>query len=149
MSKVKFMVNTKLFVTSSFLLFLSFSTIAAEVKTFGDLDQLQGERIWYEQLAATNKAKREATDLGGISYSASNVVSGVNAQPIQQQLEIPKVAKIFGSVNSLKVKLSYPNGNESISKTGDILPGGYKITSITINGVTAVQVESGKKITIN
>lgn len=143
------MVSAKSCIITSLLLLASSLANAGEVKTFGDLDQLQGERVWYEQLAAANKAKREASEQNGAAFGVVNQANGVNTQPLKQDFEMPQLTKIFGSVNSMKAKLSYPNGNETVNKAGDVIPGGFKIISITINGVTAVQIDTGKKITIN
>ncbi|MEN3262719.1 type IV pilus biogenesis protein PilP [Sodalis endosymbiont of Spalangia cameroni] len=127
------------------ILFASMSAMAAgEVKTVGDLDVLQSERVYYELLAAANRAKAEASQplMAGRVYGGSDGAGAPRAT-------LPDVVKIFGNGKTMKVTLRDAGGRETVNQAGDVIAGTLKIARITLNGVETVHIETGKTVMLN
>lgn len=101
-----------------------------DVKTVGDLDVLQSQTSYFKALAAFQEAKDKS---GGNIPVVGSIAPGVNSA---QKILLPQVIKIVGNGSSLSVRLVLSNGTEMTKKKGDAIPGGYKLTKVTLDEVS-------------
>lgn len=113
----------------------------AETQTFGDLDDLQGKRVYYEALGAMRKAKLSAgnADIGTVQAAptGNNMAPGTPAPPVQS---LPELGKVVGQTATL----SLSDGTRLTVKAGDSVQGIYTVISVSINGVTIKRDMDGK-----
>lgn len=111
---------------------ISFSLRAddsVDIKTIGQLDVLQSQTTYLKAIAARNKAREEA----GVSAPfPASVTSGVNTS---KKTGLPQIVKIVGHGRALSVTLMLADGTEITRKKGDALPGGYKLTNVSLDEV--------------
>lgn len=131
MVKSKLIKNRVYFLLLSII--ISFSVSAnerGEVKSVWDLDVLQSQTTYLKALAAFQEAKDKS---GGAMPIVGSVAPGVNSA---QKILLPQVIKIVGNGSSLSVRLVLSNGTEMTKKKGDSIPGGYKLTKVTLDEVS-------------
>jgi type IV pilus biogenesis protein PilP len=130
---------------------------AKNEESMGTLDQMQKQRAIFLSQAATyaaqgamNKARSEANvqSEGNVISSKQDTAKNQSAQDISST-PLPSISKIVGGSGGMKVKLIFSNGDETLNKVGDVVSGNLKITSISLNGVKALQLETGKTISLN
>lgn len=117
---------------------------------WGTLDKYQEMRIVYQAKGAAYKAMNEANEQT-VQNKPNSAPSGSQESTafVAKPIELPTISKIFGSGSNIKVKLIYSNGSETVNRVGDLIGDDLKITSISINGVKALQIKSGNVISIN
>lgn len=100
-----------------------------EIRSVGDLDELQSQTTYYKALNARNKAKDEAGV--EIKTNANNIsTSGT------QNTSLPQITKILGNGGALSVRLVFSDGTESTKRKGDLIPGGYKLNKVSLDEVS-------------
>ncbi|MBP2157388.1 type IV pilus biogenesis protein PilP [Erwinia rhapontici] len=112
------------------------------VKTFGDLDKLQSERVYWDAQAALNKAKEAAGQGAPSSVQASTPGESV---PGAAATYLPGLEKVTGSVATL----SLPNGSTTMVRAGDSVQGGYVVVSVSLRGVVIRRSLDRREFTIN
>ncbi|TNV16096.1 type IV pilus biogenesis protein PilP [Buttiauxella sp. B2] len=128
------------------------NVLADELKTVYDLDVLQSQTTYYKAVAARDKALEEVKNPTSSSDSQTHAQTppqafqqgGNTASTPSQGVSLPVVSKIIGGGNKIAATLSFSDGSMSIKRSGEMLPGGYQITGISINGVTVKNISTGK-----
>lgn len=124
----------------------------SEVKTMGDLDRLQGGRVFYDAQAAFNKAKNAANEsdpaaVHVASVPANNTVNG-NAAPVSAPASVstlPSLEKVAGAVATLNLS----DGSTSQVRAGDSVQGNFKVVSVSMRGVVIKRQTDGRVFTLN
>ncbi|HDL7537453.1 TPA: type IV pilus biogenesis protein PilP [Yersinia enterocolitica] len=131
MVKSKLIKNRVYFLLLSIIISCSVSANEiSEVKSVWDLDVLQSQTTYLKALAAFQEAKDKS---GGTMPIVGSVAPGVNSA---QKILLPQVIKIVGNGSGLSVRLVLSNGTEMTKKKGDSIPGGYKLTKVTLDEVS-------------
>ncbi|HAT2303988.1 type IV pilus biogenesis protein PilP [Citrobacter freundii] len=138
MEKIKFS-HAKNFAYIAIL--LSVNVHATQTKTLADLDELQGETMYYRALATRNEAKSKAGS--DIQQQTSTIVQG-NQNTRNSMQVLPSVLSIMGNQKGLLARLGYSDGQESTNRVGDIINGTLKITKIGLNGVQVLSLQENK-----
>ena len=130
------MERNKLLTITAVIMFLTILSpsiaMTNEIKSVGDLDELQSQTTYYKALNARNKAKDE---VGLINQNSSNAISN-NTTTGAQNMPLPKITKILGSGSILFVRLIFPDGTESTKRKGDLIPGGYRLNKVSLDEVS-------------
>lgn len=134
------------------LISCSLAHAESEVKTMGDLDRLQGGRVFYDAQAAFNKAKNAANEsdpaaVHVASVAANNTVSG-NAAPASPPASVstlPSLEKVAGAVATLNLS----DGSTSQVRAGDSVQGNFKVVSVSMRGVVIKRQADGRVFTLN
>lgn len=122
----------------------------SEVKTIGDLDRLQGGRVFYDAQAAFNKAKNAANEsdtaaVPAVSVPANSSVNG-NAAAAQAPVStLPSLEKVAGAVATLNLS----DGSTSQVRAGDSVQGNFKVVSVSMRGVVIKRQSDGRVFTLN
>lgn len=96
---------------------------APTVPTFGDLSKLQAQEMYWDL-----RGKRDQKRADAYKY---NPEPGVNSAPGSASNSVPKLEGIVGSGLNLYGTFVYDNGAEVEARPGDILPGGYRVNSLS------------------
>lgn len=110
-----------------FCLLLITLTAGAEPKTIGDLAEIQSETVLYRAQKERAKALLELKSMTGISEETTHVAS-----------QGPVVRTVQGKKPDLHAILIYPGGSEITVKSGDPLPHGMIMGTITAKKITIV-----------
>lgn len=90
-------------------------------RTVGDLDHVNQETLWFEAQKKLAKAKQDLSD-------------GTRVEDRSAE-GMPSVQGVQGVGNQLRAKFIYPSGAVTIAKSGDTIPGGFRINSVSIERV--------------
>lgn len=113
----------------------------------GELGKVQSEAILYKAKAERDKAQKEAENVAGSSTIAAPFTvdrAPTPLTPIQpsagptsetEQLGLPVIRSIGGSTRQLQAALLYSSGIEIDATPGRNLPGGFRVTAVTLEGV--------------
>lgn len=116
--------------------------------SIGELGKVQSETILFKAKAERAKAEREMK--GESTPSAQSVTNGVSnpfpaPQPTQYlpteskaaaTLDLPVIKAVTGSARKMQATLLYSSGIEIDALIGHVVPGGYRVAQITLDGVT-------------
>lgn len=104
---------------------LSLASVVAQAqsseRTVGDLDHVNQETLWFEAQKKLAKARQE--------FSDGTRVEDRSAEGM------PSVQGVQGVGNQLRAKFVYPSGAVTIAKSGDTIPGEFRISSVSIERV--------------
>lgn len=123
-----------LFLIALVLPSIGFCAEPGAAATVGDLSQIQSDTILYDAKAARAEAKvkmqtslaKAGDDLqGGPAVAQVSVVAA----------ELPTVIGISGAAGRLFASFRYPNGTTVSSKSGEVIPGGYRVAEVGIDRV--------------
>lgn len=129
---------------SAALFLMLYGTAHANVATFGDLDELQSERFYYQAQAAAKAAKRAAQGEGG-PEAGQNVIPAGTGQ-YQASDKLPVLVK----VNGRKAVIDFGDGTTRSVSPGEMLPGGkFQVQSVSLNGVSVKRISDGKSFPLN
>ena len=113
----------------------------------GELGKVQSETILYKAQAERTKALRESRgeDTSSIQQVPSAFPGAFMQQPTQpaapapnrasSEPDLPVVRAITGSSRRLQATLLFSGGYELDANVGKELPGGYRVSQITLDGV--------------
>ncbi len=102
----------------------------------GELGRVQSETILLNAQAEREKARRSVSGIDAAPASPQpNIVAGMDAAKPQAP-SLPVITEILGSNSALRATLRYSSGIEIEAKAGRELPDGYRVASITLDGVT-------------
>jgi type IV pilus biogenesis protein PilP len=118
-----------------FGLLLITHTTYAEPKTIGDLAEIQSETVIY-------RAKKERAK----ALSELNSMTGISGETTHSSSHWPVIRTVQGKKPDLQAILRYPDGSEITVKSGDQLPNGMIMGSITVKEITLVNPSISKEI---
>lgn len=108
------------------------------VPTFGDLSTMQAQQMFYELKAKRDKSKQDADSYGSASAaSAAAPVTGPGSS-------VPRLSGVIGSGLNLYGTFVYSNGSQVEARAGDILPGGFRVSSVGVG--KAALIKEGRTI---
>jgi type IV pilus biogenesis protein PilP len=110
--------------------------VAPTVPTFGDLSKLQAQEMYWDL-----RGKRDQKRADAVKF---NPEPGINSAPGSPSNSVPKLEGIVGSGLNLYGTFVYDNGAEVEARPGDILPGGYRVSSLS--ATKAKLLVNGKSI---
>lgn len=123
----------------------------SEVKTLGDLDRLQGGRVFWDAQAAYNKSKMAAGQAETVVVP-STTTSGSTGSPSSPAVAVaapvtplPVLEKVVGTVATL----NFSDGTSTMVKAGESVRGGFTVKSISLRGVVIRRVVDGHEFTLN
>lgn len=129
---------------SAALFLLLFGSAHAAVATFGDLDELQSERFYYQAQAAAKAAKRAAQATGDQDVPQTVIPAGAGETRAGDQL--PALVK----VNGRKAVVDLGDGTTRSVSPGEVLPGGrFQVQSVSLNGVSVKRISDGRTFPLN
>ncbi|WAJ37250.1 type IV pilus biogenesis protein PilP [Pseudomonas sp. GOM7] len=111
----------------------------------GNLGKVQSQTILFNAQAERAKARRSIAENGGSSGQSgdSNTqvhihspVPGNSAQVTTQFQDLPVIKAITGSPRKLSATLLYKSGVEFDVVAGSSLPGNFRVSNISLEGVT-------------
>ncbi|ECO4313206.1 type IV pilus biogenesis protein PilP [Salmonella enterica] len=121
---------------------------AQEVKNLGDLDVINAETTLYKAIAARKKAQQEADNpdlqLSQVSQPQSMNMPGYPQQPQIATKKIESLPTVLRIMNNL-VQLKYSDGSTDWKRSGEMIPGGYQLASVSVTGVWVRSVSDNKK----
>ncbi|NWC89944.1 type IV pilus biogenesis protein PilP [Pseudomonas reactans] len=130
--------NNSLVVVALSLLFAAPLMADEYVPTFGDLSAMQAQQMYYELKAKRDKSKQDAQSFDAATgASAATPVSGSGSS-------VPRLSGVTGNDLNLYGTFVYSNGSKVEARAGDILPGGYRISSVGVG--KAALIKDGKTI---
>lgn len=131
------------------LLYCGLTHAEADVRTAGDLDRLQGGRVFYDAQAAYNKSKLAASqaDIGVVQAAPAATLSGPSGNPVltASGSTLPSLEKVAGPVATL----TFTDGSSSQVRVGDSVNGGYTVVSVSMRGVVVKRTHDGHVFTLN
>ncbi|MGP0172700.1 type IV pilus biogenesis protein PilP [Pseudomonas sp. NCHU5208] len=111
----------------------------------GHLGKVQSQTILFNAQAEQAKARRSITENGGSNEQSGgpstqvpmpSPAPGNSAQAITQYQDLPVIKAITGSPSKLSATLLYKSGVEFDVAAGSILPGNFRVSHISLDGVT-------------
>jgi type IV pilus biogenesis protein PilP len=130
------------------------SSLDVKVPTLGDIAQVKSKTNYVEALADLARAentlrKAQNGELNDGPQPQGSVLPGMmNPMPVINQAgshpldkeslaenRTPKLEAVYGSGKSLTALFRYSNGLTAEARTGDLIPGGYKVKSVTVDNV--------------
>lgn len=115
-----------------------------EIKTVGELDALQSQTTYYKALAARNKAKEE------VGLITPHQTGGLIETPsrVRHRDQLPYISKIIGNGKTIDVRLRFADGSEMTRKKGDLIPGGFTLSQVSLEEVIITNA-AGNKILLS
>ncbi len=101
--------------------------------TVGELTDVQAETVLAE--AKARLAEAQAKLDGQVSTSVPTGLSALQLPPRDVALPAPVVRTIYGSGGRMTASFLFPGGYEADAGTGQELPGGYRVESISLDKV--------------
>ncbi|ELK3355964.1 type IV pilus biogenesis protein PilP [Salmonella enterica] len=127
---------------------ISIPAFAQDVKTLGDLDVINAETTIYKAIAARKKAQLEADNpeiqTSQVSQSPSMGMPGYSQQPAATVVRTDSLPTVLRIMNKL-VQLKYPDGTTDWKRAGEMLPGGYQLSTVSVTGVWVNSIKDNKK----
>lgn len=151
--KVRYMVKINCFACKKvFGLILPFlisvPSFAQDVKTLGDLDVINAETTIYKAIAARKKAQLEADNpemqASQVSQSPSMGMPGYSQPPVTTVVKSDSLPTVLRIMNKL-VQLKYSDGSTDWKRSGEMLPGGYQLSTVSVTGVWVISIKDNKK----
>lgn len=102
----------------------------AAYPTVGDLSRVQSETMMFE--AKAKRAEAHARMTAG-EMKAGIDTSNTPNQPSVTASELPTVTGISGAAGRLYATFRYPNGNTATAKSGESIPGGFKVAEVSLD----------------
>lgn len=112
-----------LVLTAAFCISAQAEEATPSVPTFGDLSRLQAQEMYWDLRGKRDQKRAEAIKISPDSSSGT--------APIAPSNSVPKLEGIVGSGTNLYGTFVYENGAEFEARAGDILPGGYRVNSLS------------------
>lgn len=131
---------------ATFMLALAPALCAAEnaLATVGELSAVQSDTIMFEA-----KAKRAEAQLRMLENSAKAGSDPSAPGPFTSAVtptEVPTVEGISGAQGRLYATFRYPNGTSANGKSGDSIPGEFKVAEVGID--RAVVTKNGRRFVL-
>lgn len=104
----------------------------AAYPTVGDLSRVQSETLMYEAKAKRADAFGRMT--AGEIKAGLDMTSSTNQSPVTSS-ELPTIIGISGAAGRLFATFRYPSGNTATAKSGESIPGGFKVAEVSLDRV--------------
>lgn len=165
------MLKTKILLTSLVVLLLcgtafaqdekEFAPTSAEAKMLGEtieeLNRANSDIVDFENQVKLeelklklDKIKKEREEIltGGKKTTTGDAITGVGMAPAKPTPdgELPLIGALYGISGKLVAELIFEDGNVFKAKSGDLLPEGFKVKSVTENNV--VLTRNGKSFVL-
>lgn len=151
--KVQYMAKNNSFACKKIIGFIlsflfSLPSFAQDVKTLGDLDVINADTTIYKAIAARKKAQLEAENpeiqASQVSQSPSMGMPGYSQPPATTVVRTDSLPTVLRIMNKL-VQLKYPDGTTDWKRAGEMLPGGYQLSIVSVTGVWVNSIKDNKK----
>ncbi|MEB0222091.1 type IV pilus biogenesis protein PilP [Pseudomonas sp. AB12(2023)] len=111
-----------------------------QVPTFAELSAMQAQQIYYEMKAKRDQSRQDAAKFAAVDAIPSTA-------PISSEgSSIPQLRGVVGSDMNLYGTFVFSTGGTVEARTGDILPGGYRVEAIALGKSTLSK--DGKRIQV-